>query len=257
MRLSTLFRRPAVIAVLLGATFCTRPALAQTTKAAPPAAKLTVAVLDLDATTAGNPALGKQIAEALTAMLSAEDGFTMVDRASLVIAHNASFDRRFLERLSDAFVLKPWACSMSQVDWIEEGHEGVKLAYLAAGAGFFYDRHRAVHDCRAAIELLATPLPTSGVPAMQRLLQKARRPSWRIWAENSPFDLKDVLKARGYRWNGEANGLPRAWWKDIGEAELEGEKSFLRSEVYRSDKAIRTAKITAQNRYSRRIIPCA
>ena len=90
---------------------------------------------------------------------------------------------------------------MSQVDWIDEGHEGVKLAYLAAGAGFFYDRHRAVHDCRAAIELLAAPLPSSGALAMQKLLEKARRPSWRIWAENSPFDLKDVLKARGYRWN--------------------------------------------------------
>ncbi|WP_340316136.1 hypothetical protein [Rhizorhabdus argentea] len=68
----------------------------------------------------------------------------------------------------------------------------MKLAYLAASAGFFCSRHRAAHDCRAAIELLAAPLPTSGVPAMRRLLEKARRPSWRIWAENSPFDLKGV-----------------------------------------------------------------
>ncbi|MFW1499254.1 exonuclease domain-containing protein, partial [Vibrio parahaemolyticus] len=33
--------------------------------------------------------------------------------AALVIAHNAGFDRRFAERLSDVFATKAWACSMS------------------------------------------------------------------------------------------------------------------------------------------------
>ena len=82
-------------------------------------------------------------------------------------------------------------------------------------AGFFYDRHRAVNDCHPAIELLAMPLPKTKVIAMGRLLERARRPSCRIWAENTPFDLKDVLKARGYRWNGEANANPRAWYIDV------------------------------------------
>lgn len=176
----------------------------------------------------------------------------LVDRASLVIAHNASFDRRFLERLSDAFVLKPWACSMSQVDWIDEGYEGVKLAYLATSVGFFYDRHRAVHDCRAAIELLAMPLPSSHVPAMQKLLEKARRPSWRIWAENSPFDLKDVLKARGYRWNGDDNPNPRAWYIDVDDGLQGDEIAFLRKEIYLRDVELLVREITAFNRFSDR-----
>ena len=177
---------------------------------------------------------------------------TLANRAALVIAHNASFDRRFLERLSDTFVLKPWACSMSQVDWVEEGHEGVKLAYLAAGAGFFYSRHRATHDCRAAIELLAAPLPASGVPAMRRLLEKARRPSWRIWAENSPFDLKDVLKARGYRWNGDDNPNPRAWYIDVDDGQQDEEIAFLRKEIYLRDFELLVREITAFNRFSDR-----
>lgn len=176
----------------------------------------------------------------------------LVDRSSLVIAHNASFDRPFLERLSDAFVLKPWACSMSQVEWIDEGYEGVKLAYLAAGAGFFYDRHRAVHDCQAAIELLAAPLPLSGVPAMQKMLEKARRPSWRIWAENSPFNLKDVLKARGYRWNGDGNPNPRAWYIDVDDGSQAEEIAFLRKEIYQRDVELLVREITAFNRFSDR-----
>jgi DNA polymerase-3 subunit epsilon len=152
--------------------------------------------------------------------------------AALVIAHNAAFDRRFAERVSDVFVTKPWACSMTQVDWSGEGHEGAKLAYLAADAGFFYDRHRAENDCRAAIELLATPLLKSGALAMARLLESARQPSWRIWAENSPFDLKHVLKARGYRWNGDSNPNPRAWYIDVNEGQRQAEIAFLCKEIY-------------------------
>lgn len=105
--------------------------------------------------------------------------------AALVVAHNAAFDRRVLERFCDVFSTKPWACSMSQVSWAEEGFEGVKLAYLAAGAGFFYDKHRAVHDCLAAIELLGRPLPRSGssfcltwFPARR---SSRRAPRWFTW----------------------------------------------------------------------------
>jgi DNA polymerase-3 subunit epsilon len=172
--------------------------------------------------------------------------------AALVIAHNAAFDRRFLERYYETFSTKAWACSMSQVDWTGEGHEGVKLAYLAAGAGFFYERHRAVNDCLAAIELLARPLPRSGEPALGKLLQTARTPTWRIWAENAPFDLKDVLKARGYRWNAEAGGAPRAWFTDVGEGARHAELQFLKDEIYRGEIDLLTRRIDAYDRFSDR-----
>jgi DNA polymerase-3 subunit epsilon len=172
--------------------------------------------------------------------------------AALVIAHNAAFDRRFLERYADVFTTKPWACSMTQVSWAEEGFEGAKLAYLAAGAGFFYDKHRAVHDCLAAVELLSRPLPKSGRLAMQVLLERARKPSWRIWAENSPFELKDALKARGYRWNGEGNGAPKAWYIDVADAEREAELAFLRAEIYRGEIDLLVRRIDAHDRFSDR-----
>ncbi len=46
-------------------------------------AMLTVAILDFDAATTPNPEIGKQIGEALTTMLTGEEGFTLVDRASI------------------------------------------------------------------------------------------------------------------------------------------------------------------------------
>ena len=172
--------------------------------------------------------------------------------AVLVIAHNASFDRRFLEKLAPGFALKAWACSQSQIDWAGEGIEGTRLSYLVAGVGYFYEKHRAVNDCLAAIELLAAPLPVSAVTGLTHLLENARKPTWRIWAENSPFDLKDVLKARGYRWNPDGTPFPKAWFIDVLDGDHDAEICFLQKEIYQREVQLLTRKIDAFNRFSDR-----
>src|SRR3546814_8833265 len=57
--------------------------------------------------------------------IDAEEVASFANGSALVIAHNAAFDRRFAERLSDVFITKPWACSMTQVDWANEGYDGL------------------------------------------------------------------------------------------------------------------------------------
>ncbi len=172
--------------------------------------------------------------------------------AVLVIAHNAGFDRRFVEKLAPGFALKAWACSQTQIDWAHEGIEGTRLSYLVASAGYFYDKHRAANDCLAAIELLASPLPDSGALGLAKLLQNARMPTWRIWAENSPFDLKDVLKARGYRWNPDGTPFPKAWFIDVSDDDRQAELNFLQKEIYQRDIQLLTRRIDAFNRFSDR-----
>jgi DNA polymerase III subunit epsilon len=133
-----------------------------------------------------------------------------VEDVVIVIAHNSGFDRKFSERSWPVFEHKAWACSATEVDWRKHGFDGVKLGYLLTGTGFFHQAHRAVDDCHALLEILDFQLPTTGAPALALLLETARRPTVRVWAEQSPFELKDTLKRRGYRWSDGSDGRPRS-----------------------------------------------
>ena len=186
-------------------------------------------------------------------MINVADVKAFIEKADLIIAHNAGFDRRFMEIFVEDFAHKPWACSMSQVDWQAEGFETLKLSFLAATAGFFYDKHRAVHDCHAAIELLARPLPRSGQRAMAQLLDKARAPSWRIWASHAPFEMKDVLRNRGYRWNADGVGATKAWTIEVPDARKDEECRFLQDEIYGRPQPVNCRKIDAFDRFSARV----
>jgi len=178
----------------------------------------------------------------------------MLNTAAIVIAHNAKFDRAFCENLHDGFKDISWACSISDINWNEEGFEGVKLEYLAYKHGFFYEGHRATIDCYAALEILAQTLPKSGELALKRLLDNARKVTIRLWAVSAPFDKKDVLKERKYRWSDGSNGSQKAWYIDIAEDDFKAEKSFLEDNIYKNKSpSLPSLKITAMERYSTRI----
>lgn len=155
----------------------------------------------------------------------------LVEPADLVIAHNAGFDRPFCERFADFFRLKAWACSVKEIDWGARGYEGTKLGYLIGQTGFFHDGHRAVDDCYALLEVLDRGL---GAPSpLAELHAASQRSKVRIFAENAPFEMKDHLKARGYRWSDGSDGRPKCWWTELAEEALEAELAYLGTEIYR------------------------
>ena len=143
---------------------------------------------------------------------------TFVSDAALTIAHNANFDRKFAERYWPVFQRKPWACSATEVEWRKHGFDGSRLGYLLAGVGLFHQAHRALDDCRALMEILASDIPRVDRSAFAVLLERARRRTLRVWAEQSPFEMKDTLKKRGYRWSDGSDGRPRSWYVDVDEA---------------------------------------
>lgn len=176
-----------------------------------------------------------------------------IEEAVLVIAHSAAFDRPFCEKLFPAFADKHWACSNTQIDWLARRHRGSKLAYLLNDMGLFYEGHRALDDSYALLEVLAATTPQAAEPALAALLENARKATVRIWAEAAPFEHKDTLKARGYRWSDGSSGGPRAWWKDLEEAMSDAELAFLRADIYQNpDLELPTKRFTSLHRFSTR-----
>ena len=157
--------------------------------------------------------------------ISDEDVATFLEGVGLVIAHSASFDRPMVEKTWAIFQGLNWACSIEDVGWRDRGFGSNSLEYLVMKQGFFFDGHRAKIDCLAGVALLASPLPT-GEPALSALLASARKARTLIRAVNSPFETKDILKARGYRWD----VADRVWWTLT--EDLEAEQAWLEEHVY-------------------------
>ena len=155
-----------------------------------------------------------------------------VEQTDVVIAHNASFDREFCERRDPIFKKLAWACSRAQIDWEAEKIGGQKLDYIAFKLGFFYEAHRAEIDCLALLHVLAQPLPVSGETGLKKLLASYRQKALRIWAVKSPFETKDLLKARSYRWGNGDNGAQKGWYIDLPAEEFDNEVNWLRSNIY-------------------------
>lgn len=182
--------------------------------------------------------------------LDEDAAHALIGKAHLVVAHNAKFDRAFLERRLAAFCELPWACSADDVPWRREGLESRKLEYLAYRFGSFYDGHRAVVDCIAGVHVLSRLLPGTGVPAMARLLEAARRNDVLFRAVGAPFECKDLLKARGYRWRPDQ----KCWWKCVPEGDADEERGWLAAQVYGGACRATEAAVTAYQRYSSRAV---
>ena len=171
--------------------------------------------------------------------------------ANIVIAHNATFDRMFAERLSPTFEHKHWACSQTEVDWRKHGFGGAKLGYILTDMGHFHNAHRAIDDCHALVEILGHQMPATQ-SVFAELMRSARRTTVRVWAQRSPFDLKDALKACGYRWSDGTDGRPRSWFIDVDEDKRDAELSYLKKEIYQRDVGIDCRLMTALDRFSKR-----
>lgn len=191
------------------------------------------------------------ITDAMVAGQKLDDGaiLSALDACVLVIAHNASFDRPFLERRFPLFADRHWGCSMSDVPWGAMGIDSPKLEFLLyKHAHVFYDAHRADEDCYAGIHLLATPLSNGELP-MRLLLETARRPIVRLEATQAPIERKDLLKVRGYRWN----RARAVWWRDVSDGEREAEVAWLREVVYlRADATPHVERVDLKRRFADR-----
>lgn len=157
----------------------------------------------------------------------------MVARADLIVAHNAGFDRPFVENRLDVFEHKAWACSFQGINWKAQGLGSAKLEFLCSELGWFYDAHRAQVDCHALLRVLSSPLKSDSQEVsstgLQQLFKASENARTIVKAFGSPFETKDLLKARGYRWDAEA----KVWSTAVKSAEaLDAEAEWLKTKIY-------------------------
>ena len=182
----------------------------------------------------------------------------LLEDASLVIAHNAKFDRVLIEERFPGFDTVPWACSCTEIPWEKTfGSIGAKLGNVLAACGQFYDGHRALYDCQAGVCALATG-NTEGRSTFSYLLESLKRDVYLVLVEtpkgSSNEDMKTHLRSRGYNWMKDSNnnwiGLEKKFL-DIND--VISEMTYLREiQNKKNPFIIRQLSINAYIKYSAR-----
>lgn len=123
--------------------------------------------------------------------------------AQIIIAHNSDFDRQFVPELG-----KPWVCSENDIKWPGRARGG-SLAHLALSLGLgVASAHRAMSDVDTLARIL-TRLAERG-HELEPIIVHAMRP--KVMCHSlAPFEQKDVVKAHGFRWDGDT----KTWWRKM------------------------------------------
>jgi len=147
---------------------------------------------------------------------------SLLEESSIVIAHNADFDRSFIEARKELSGIRShWGCSVKHILWKKKGFATRSLNYLAADHGFLNPfAHRALFDCATTFRLIA--------PHLTELVTNSYEPEVLVSAVGAAFEKKDALRTHGYKWDAEE----RVWKKRILNVELTEEVSFLEQKVY-------------------------
>jgi DNA polymerase-3 subunit epsilon len=147
-----------------------------------------------------------------------------------LVAFNSSFDRPFLDALLSELPPMKWGCAMADVPWRRLGFEPGPQGYLLMQAGKFAPRaHRAMDDVLALVELL-DHVCEDGETVMAKVLAAIDDKAWRIEATTAPYQKRDLLWERRYRFRKEMRG-GGVWHKHARPDELEAERAWYRETI--------------------------
>jgi len=171
---------------------------------------------------------------------------TILRDTDIVVAHNASFDRAFVEKHSSVSPNKIWACSINDIDWLGRGFTSSKQELLCYWHGFYFEAHRAMNDVDALIHLLTHSSYDIDRPVLE-LIENSQKPTYVIFATNFNYDpvKKDIVKANKYKWN----AIEKIWYKNVTFDNLESEKEWLTGVIYDFNFEGRVDEISLMDKY--------
>lgn len=122
---------------------------------------------------------------------------SMIERADCILAHNAPFDRRFVEKNLDSISI-PWIDTQRQVDW-PENSDNQKLTTVAIAHGVaVLSAHRALTDVDILVRLLQR-IHERGTD-LTKLLMNAMKPK-PLYAALVSYDDREKAKSAGFSWH--------------------------------------------------------
>ena len=100
----------------------------------------------------------------------------LINHADIIVAHNASLDRAFMDRYLPLSKDKVWVCSVNDINWPQRGFGARGQEMLCIWHGFYYESHRAMSDVDSLIPLVT--IDVAGLnKASVELLANAKKPS--------------------------------------------------------------------------------
>ena len=142
----------------------------------------------------------------------------LINSSDVLVAHNASFDRRWFGKNPLPAVSKPWLCSMEEIKWPSDRNlrprpsvRDLALAYEVP----VWSAHRALSDCIYIAEVFRRCVH------LEDLLTKGLEPR-RLMKAQVSYSQRHLAREAGFRWNDPIEG---AWSRRLSAREI-AELSF-------------------------------
>lgn len=132
----------------------------------------------------------------------------MVQACDLVVAHNAYFDRAFVERVIPAFQSRPWVCSLHDIDWWSiQAQEAASVEKLALRLGHEMDSFMPMPTVEAMVHVLSSPLPVTKETGFSALIAASKGPFVKFLIPDPEQKLETVM----LEYSVEYSEQDRAW----------------------------------------------
>src|SRR4051812_1531000 len=134
------------------------------------------------------------------------------DKADYALAHNAAFDRYFLDPIFGKKKPAIWRCSKNDLKF-PKAKNARSLAYLAVDHGVWpFAAHRALNDCLTLVQLLKL------IPNLSEQMACTPEESGRFEAVDLLFEQRHLAKDAGFKWD----SARKVWWKNLKQSEAMG-----------------------------------
>ena len=139
---------------------------------------------------------------------------SLVHASDVILAHNASFDKKWFGLKKLPHIEKQWICSMDDITWPSDRQlktrPSVKDLALAYGVPV-WNAHRALTDCIYLAEVFKR------CSELEKLLIRALEPKVLFRADIS-YAERYLAKNAGFRWNDAIKG---AWSRKMSRRDME------------------------------------